>query len=516
MNSFLSKFENKINGVLSGFDRLIFHGGIRSLMYEAGMAAHLYSRGVYLTEFKDYAPYCSQLLKKKTEESCLAQGRPFIYLNRGGESKEKKAESIAEKDQIKSGLICNFSTLEMGNSYKVVGNRATEKLELKNYPTKCLHIYHYWMDPEFGLMHARIQTWFPFRIQIYCNGKRWLANQMQSHGIEFIQKDNCFTWVSDVEKTNELAGQQIKFNFSKVFDRIAQSINLIFDELFPQGEKYYWTLAQSEWAQDILFKNTESLNNVYTDFVRHGMLVFDSPDVIRFLQQKLTKTGFVNGNFKGEVVSDFKNRQEGIRIKHSIKSNSVKFYNKAGSVLRIEATINDPSDFRVFRPNINTGELQWQQMRKSVDDIKRRAEVSTRIVEHYADALTLANVEENLIKLIQPTLVRKEVGSQKIRALDPLGKDREMLKAIINGKFHINGFRNKDIRTILFKESNQEQNKKNSAKVSRLLKILKTHGIIKKVNKTHRYEVTKNGIKIISALNIFENSKVETIMKMAA
>ncbi len=269
------------------------------------------------------------IFKKKTEEYCLAQGRPFIYLNRSGESKEKKAEIIAQKNQIKSGLICNFSTLEMGNSYNVVGNRATKKLELKSYPTKCLHIYHYLMEPDFGLMHPRIQTWFPFRIQIYCNGKRWLANQMQNHGIDFIQKDNCFIWMSDM---------------AKAFDRIAQTINPIFDELFPQGEKYYWTPAQSEWAQDILFKNTESLDSIYKDFVRHGMLVFDSPDVIRFLQQKLTQTGTINGNFKGEVISDLKNRQEGIRIKHSMGSNSVKFYNKAGSILRIEATINDPSN----------------------------------------------------------------------------------------------------------------------------------------------------------------------------
>ena len=151
--------------------------------------------------------------------------------------------------------------------------------------------------------------------------------------------------------------------------------------------------------------------------------MFDSPDVIRFLQEKLNQTGTINGHFKGEVISDFKNRQEGLRIKHSLNSNSVKFYNKAGSILRIEATINDTSAFKVFRANLNTGVFQPQQMRKSVDDISRRADVSTRNVEHNAEALALANVDENLSEMIQPTLVRKKVANQIIRSLDPLGKD---------------------------------------------------------------------------------------------
>ena len=515
MNSFLKKFEGKINGVLSGFDRLIFHGGIRSLMYESGMATYLYTRGVFLKDFKDFAPHCSHLLKTRTEANSLTQGRPFLFLSGGGESKEKRAEAIAQKDGIKTGLICNFSALEKCNSYKVVGNRATQKLELKFYPTKCLHIYHYWVDPEFGLMHARIQSWFPFRIQIYCNGKRWLANQMQRQGIDFIQRDNCFTWVSDLDKANELVQKQISFNFSKTFDRIAQKINPIFNELFPQGEKYYWTLSQSEWAQDTLFKTTANLDEVYKDFVRHGMLIFNSPDVIRFLQQKLTKDGGINGHFKGEVVSDFKNRQEGIRIKHSVATNSVKFYNKAGSVFRIEATINDPSDFKVYRPNINTDELQWQQMRKSIYDIERRAKVSQRITEDYAENLSLTDINEELYQLIAPTQARKQVGKQIIRGLDPLGKDREILKTIIDGKFFINGFRNKDIRKIYFGDLTQDKNKKNAGKISRMLKILKTHGIIKKINKTHRYEITKKGIQIITALNIFETTKVATLLKLA-
>jgi hypothetical protein len=47
--------------------------------------------------------------------------------------------------------------------------------------------------------------------------------------------------------------------------------------------------------------------------------------------------------------ADFKNRPEGIRIKHRVDDNSLKAYDKAGNCLRVETTMNEPSDFKVFR-----------------------------------------------------------------------------------------------------------------------------------------------------------------------
>src|SRR5580658_1132006 len=44
-----------------------------------------------------------------------------------------------------------------------------------------------------------------------------------------------------------------------------------------------------------------------------------------------------------------KARPEGVRIKHRLKQNSIKMYDKQGSILRIETTINDPADFKQYR-----------------------------------------------------------------------------------------------------------------------------------------------------------------------
>src|SRR5207253_11040663 len=43
---------------------------------------------------------------------------------------------------------------------------------------KCLPLYFYFMDRRFGLIHVRVQTWFPMPIQIYLNGHEWLARKL--------------------------------------------------------------------------------------------------------------------------------------------------------------------------------------------------------------------------------------------------------------------------------------------------------------------------------------------------
>ena len=52
-----------------------------------------------------------------------------------------------------------------------------KRLELVGEPRKCLHLYHYLIHPLFGFMHLRLQTWFPFSLQVCLNGREWLARQ---------------------------------------------------------------------------------------------------------------------------------------------------------------------------------------------------------------------------------------------------------------------------------------------------------------------------------------------------
>ena len=517
MKRFIEKHGKNIIGVLSGYDRLIFRGGIKGLMYEKGMAAYLNYKRILLKDFKDHALTLTAELKEKTEQYAERKQRPFIYLPGHRKSKEEMAREIANRDRISEGLICIFSVLENCGSYKIVGNKTTQKLEIKYYSTKCLHLYHYWIDPTFGLMHGRIQTWYPFNIQIYLNGREWLGNMMSKTGVSFIKNDNCFTWVSDFNKASIIVEKQLKECWPKTLDSFMKKINPVNQKLFTNVHGYYWTTYQSEWATDIIFKNKKELELIYPELVHHSILTFNSKDIMRFLGKRINKTGEIPANFNGELISNLKQRTEGVRIKHSINANSVKIYDKAGSVLRIETTINRPNEFKVYRPVCETEEMKWQSMRKSVIDILRRAQISQSVNERHLDALADARVEDNFATFLSTFLFPVYKDKKRTRGLEPLNKDKILLDTIAEGKFTINGFRNCNVREIMFpKLKTKEEIKKHSAKISRLLRILRTHGVIKKVPRTNRYLLTKKGTKLVSALKTINESKVCDMLKLSA
>jgi len=132
-----------------------------------------------------------------------------------------------------------------------------------------------------------------------------------------------------------------------------------------------------------MFRKASDLAAIYPAMVLHGMRSFSSGDVLRFLGGK------VHGNFKGEMTSDFKDRPEGVRIKHRVKDNSIKAYDKAGNVLPVETTMNDPRDFKVLRPKHGDrrGKAQWRPLRRGIADIYRRGQVGQASNERYLERL---------------------------------------------------------------------------------------------------------------------------------
>jgi hypothetical protein len=101
-------------------------------------------------------------------------------------SKEQKAREIAAADQIKEGLIALFSATEPCLSYSVRGDRSTRRLHLVLEMRKCTHFYHYFMHRDFGPVSVRVQTWFPFAVDVCLNGREWLARQMERAGAGVI------------------------------------------------------------------------------------------------------------------------------------------------------------------------------------------------------------------------------------------------------------------------------------------------------------------------------------------
>jgi hypothetical protein len=282
---FIAKFNRLIQGVLSGPDRMVLRGSLRAIQYGFGMMGYLWHKQVPLTAFGQHAQQLTQQIKEASVAEARRLQRPVQYLNSSKIGKKALAEQIAQRDRKGNGLICVLSCVEPCLSFEVGPNAEKRKLELKHRLRKCLFLYHYWMHPWFGFMSARLQTWFPFQVQIYLNGREWLAQQMKQAGLQYIRQENCFPWVEDCARAQALLDEQLKTDWPRELGAIAEQLNPLYGEIFQWfPAQYYWSAIESEWATDVGFRSGVELQRLFPLRVEHGMLHFSSADVPRFLR----------------------------------------------------------------------------------------------------------------------------------------------------------------------------------------------------------------------------------------
>jgi hypothetical protein len=453
MHQFIKRHENDIHGVLSGLDRIRFRGTIRWFGSVRGVMTFLWELQVRLTQFTAWAKGLTQRIVETSEQIAVAAGRPMRYLPSSSTSKEDLALEIAKADHVTEGLVCVFKCVESCHTFKVGPNAQAKKLELRQVPGKCSHYYFYYLHPRFGLLHDLRRLFHPAHETMF--GKQLL----------------------DI----------------------------------------YWSADETEWATDVMFRSPAALARIYPGLVRHAITAFSCGDVLKFLG-RFPK---IQHYWASDIVTTLKNRPEGTCVRHRLNRNSVKMYDKQETVLRVETTVNDPSDMKVLRPREgHPAETKtWQKLRKGVADLHRRAQVSQKANERYLEALAAVNHDqplgETVKELCQPTAWK----GRRVRALQPLSPDDSQLLAAVNrGEFAINGFRNRDLRALLHgaAEVAAAELKRQGARTTRQIRMLRAHGLIRKISKTHRYTLTSDGRLKINALLAAQQASPQQLAQLAA
>ncbi len=503
MDAFVNVHRDAVVGTLSMFDRMIFRGYLTAFWPRGAFPVFLSRQGVLLKEFGDYVQAASEELKAHARAMTDRAGRPFIYLEgattkRSGRSKEDLARAIAERDGIDEGLVCVFSVVEPCRSFAVRGNRKTHRLEVVSCERKCLHLYYYLLDAEFGFMHVRLQTWFPFNIQVYVNGRSWLARQMDREGIAYDQYENTFTRIDDLQRAQELCNRFARRRWPRLLDTLARRVNPLLPMIRDLGfGSYYWVLDQAEFATDIMFRSRQSLAAVYPELTTQAATTFGSEDVLRFLGRKL------HHKLAGEVTTDLKRRPEGWRIKHRMKRNSIKMYDKA-SVLRIETTINNPREFKVLRVRQTPQgrSRRWCPMGKGVANVWRYAQVSGQANDRYLDALARVQPKGKAILELDRLCRSRTQHGKRYSRFEPLThSDCTLFQAVLAGEHAVRGFRNRDLQQRLYSSpaGSADEQRRRSAHVSRLIRKLRGHKLVAKVPGCRLYRPTARGLELMAA-----------------
>lgn len=502
MQSFVQRHAEDVIGVLSGFDRVLFRGTLRSISYGDGLDRFLGAVGVRYSDFGTFAQELSERLKKHAEQSARAAGRPFQYLSDSRQSKEQVARAIAERDGVEHGLVCVLRCVEPCMSFSI---RRDEKGRFRfvSQERKCLHLYFYYMDREFGLMHVRLATWLPFGIQVCLNGREYLARRMVRAGMGFEQRDNCFVRIDDLPRAQRMMRELEGRKWERLLNALARRVNPLpgpRSRLRLRG--YYWSIRESEYATDVMFKDAAALARVYPALVDHAIKRFHCHDVLRFLSRRTTATRFV-----GELSSSLLERSEGMRVKHWAEENSIKMYDKQQSVLRIETTINNVRRFKVRRMTVwnHVRRMRWIPMRFGLADLDRRVEISRAANERYLEALAVVDVPSPARQLLDSVSRRVMKDQRPYRALRPVSpEEAAVFQIVLNGQFLLRGFTNRDLRNHLLPgrpqpPPDERESRRQSGRITRLLRLLRAHGLIRKISATRYYRVTSGGQRIMSA-----------------
>lgn len=514
MTTFEKIHQAQIVGKLTAADRTIFHGHLTQLFHPSGFETFLWRDGVPLKDFAPYVQRATETIKAHAEKTAADAGRPFMYLQEAmtaarGRSKEDLARQIAERDGVREGLICIFSTLEPCLSFDVRPNRARQKLEVVRRRRKCLHLYFYLLDREFGFMHIRLQTWFPFQIQVYINGREWLARQLEQRGVRYQRYENALTSIDDLALAQQLSSRFFRRKWPRVLDAFARRVNPWLPRLRKAGfDGYYWVVDQCEIATDVMFHSRAELAALIPDLLEHTIVALSARDALRFLGKKPARSA--------DVTADLKQRPEGCRVKHRVRHNSVKVYDK-WNVLRVETTINNPREFNVL---VRDGRSwRWKPMKKCVANFWRMADIGRSANARYLEALGAARPRRQVLDELDELCHPRIVGGRRFSRFQPVrAEDCALFAAVLAGEHAINGFTNRDLARRLYatpapSAADAQQRRE---RISRAIAKLRGHGLVAKVPKRRLYRVTPRGQRVLGAALHYRNRSFPDALLAAA
>jgi DNA-binding MarR family transcriptional regulator len=337
----------------------------------------------------------------------------------------------------------------------------------------------FFIDPQLGLGYVRVPTWCPFRLQVYINGHNLLASELKLAGINYTMIDNAFDSIQDAAKAQELSDKISIEKLHRKLEEFAWQFCPVYKDF---NLRYHWSVMQAEYATDIVLKKQEYLQQIYSELVATAIHTVKPENIATFWGLKL------DPRYQGEIGNNYNVRIEGSRIKHTMGSSSIKMYDKFSKILRIETTTNDISFFKHFREVVHhdgSTSHEMAPLKKNIYSLSFLSENLKASNKRYLEFISAFDNKEIGRKRLENVTSSKIESNRNYKGFNFFSKDDlTILTAIIRGEFNINGFRNKNLQKLLgFTGS----------KISRLIKRLRVHGLIKKASDSYKYYITKIG-----------------------
>ena len=522
MDTLLHKFHTEIKGILEGFDRFVFKGFLRPICFTAGMQVFLNRKGVLNKDYKSWATGASAAIIRDAENYLKEQqgsDSEIQYLASCHIRKETLAHAQQKKSGIQDGLIGIWSCLESCNTFKATYDKAAGFPQIRFADSRCKHLYFYYDHEDFGFMSIRLQTWAPYEIQIALNGRQWLKRMLDKVGAKYILEGNKFLYMEDYELAGQLLESQLDTRWIEMLSSFLPNVFPSMRTLLSEDINYTWTLWQSEWAKDYVFRDPLALKFHMDHLLRHAYITGTSDRVLRYMGRPVLENGQPHWTADPELMSRVNLWYDGARIRHWLDKNSLKLYNEQ-NVLRFEFTMNDPTKILINRTvrGDDSGKKKRLPMRKGIEDIVVRTQVCSSRIKNFTEQVATLEEDTSVGELLSGVSKPVKSGGKIYRSLDLTGKDMLLLQTVADPKFNIDAITNKHLQRALGGTlwAKRLKNRSLSGRISRHLRLLREHGIIKKLPNQHKYLLTAKGRSLTTALNQLLGANVSDLSKLAA
>jgi hypothetical protein len=478
--SLTERYDERIAGILSCYDRVVITGTVPVICYAEGMTRFLYARGIRIFDYPDFAITLRDGVRERAASLASQAGVSIEHIAKNPMRKEDVVARVLAQRGDHPGLVHILSAMEACDSYRPWHDKASGKTYLRPDSGKCLHYDFYFMDADLGLVYLRVPTWCPFRLQFYCNGHAWLARQMTAEGIGYSMADNAFVRIDDWQRAQQLADALSPDQLHRILDGYADLCCPV-SEAF--GQSYHWSLMQVEYATDLAFRSAATLGPLYEQLVRESVFSVKAEQVASFLGRQITP------QLAQEIGSRFSTRIEGTCVKHRFGKSSIKMYDKAGIVLRIETTTNDVSFFKHHRKVEHRDRPPTRALapvKKSIYSLIDLREILLGCNRRYLAHLSALDDFSAGVRALRRLTKPHSVEGKAIKGINFFEPgDKALLQALQNPRVNIAGIRRADLLSALGSFSPN--------RLSRQLRRLRDIGVIKRVSGTYRYYLTRMG-----------------------
>ncbi len=487
MAHLLERYSDRILGVLACFDRVVVRGRFREIDFAQGMEMYLRARKIRLFDLPKFAMPFRDAIVKNAERLARENGIEVQYLPNRDERNADIVARILERRGHHPGLVAILSAVESCRTFDARYDRDTGRSFLQPRTGRCLHYYFYFIDEDLGLCFLRVATWCPYGVQAYFNGHNVLAAKLQKAGIDYKMVDNAFVDIADWREAQRLADESDTRRLHEKFDHYARQFCPAVTML---GYAYSWSIAQVEYSTDVVFRVKTDLQPIYDGLVRTVIHAVKPDQIATFLARKPMSLE----SSTDEVETQFQTRVMGTRVKHRLGPSSIKMYDKHGLILRVETTTCDPSWFTHYRTVVHrdgTTSHELAPLKKSLYSLHDLRQLAVAANRRYLDFLSCLEDPAIAVEAVSRLSDKTVDAGRSYRGFNFFSTDDlQLFTAIIRGENSLQGFRNSHLR--------KHMPHKSAGQISRIIKRLWLHGLIKKVGHTYKYYITELGRSLIT------------------